>query len=201
MNEKLYKFLVNSCNKPTIVVDISGVILFYNKSAQNLFNIQEDYTLLFDLLNEDSIKYLRDAISYVREKDEEGETELKLDDVNYKLKILKFEDIDYQEVYLCTFEKIKKSLYNIKTSLDNKLSLNQFLKYLLEYSSDFIFIIDSLGFKGFRIGDAMVSHEHANIIVNLGRARSRDVLNIIDIVKTKVKEVYGIDLEPEIIFW
>jgi len=63
------------------------------------------------------------------------------------------------------------------------------------------YFIDSLGFKGFRIGDAMVSHEHANIIVNLGKARSRDVLDIIDIIRSKVKEVYGIDLEPEIIFW
>jgi len=148
MNEKLYKFLVNSCNKPTIVVDISGVILFYNKSAQNLFNIQEDYTLLFDLLNEDSIKDLREAIKYVRETDEELEIELKLDNKeSYVLRILKIDDKDYQEVYLCTFEKIKKSLYDIKTfSGDNNLSLNQFLKYLIEYSSDLIFIVDGLGF-------------------------------------------------------
>lgn len=63
------------------------------------------------------------------------------------------------------------------------------------------YFIESLGFKGMRIGDAMVSYEHANTIINLGKAKSRDVMDLIDIIKTKVKGVYGIDLEPEIVFW
>jgi len=63
------------------------------------------------------------------------------------------------------------------------------------------YFIDNLGFRGFRIGDAMVSYEHANTIINVGRARSKDVLEIINIIKDKVKEAYGIDLEPEIIIW
>lgn len=63
------------------------------------------------------------------------------------------------------------------------------------------YFIESLGFKGMRIGDAMISYKHANTIINLGRAKSKDVMELIDIVRTRVKEVYGINLEPEIIFW
>lgn len=59
-------------------------------------------------------------------------------------------------------------------------------------------MIDELGLKGKRIGDAMVSDTHANFIVNVGQARAADVLKLIAEIKTKVKEKYGVDLEEEI---
>jgi UDP-N-acetylmuramate dehydrogenase len=59
-------------------------------------------------------------------------------------------------------------------------------------------IIDEVGLKGFRIGDAMVSKIHGNFIVNLGRATARDIMLLMDIVQTKVLEERGILLEPEI---
>lgn len=60
-------------------------------------------------------------------------------------------------------------------------------------------LIDDLGFKGFTIGGAMVSHKHANIIVNNGNATGSDVLNLIEKIKEEVKKNYNIDLECEII--
>jgi UDP-N-acetylmuramate dehydrogenase len=59
-------------------------------------------------------------------------------------------------------------------------------------------IIDEVGLKGFRIGDAMVSKIHGNFIVNLGRATARDIIFLMDIIKKKVLEERGILLEPEI---
>ncbi|MFQ9179133.1 MAG: UDP-N-acetylmuramate dehydrogenase [Eggerthella lenta] len=51
-----------------------------------------------------------------------------------------------------------------------------------------------------RIGGAQVSEVHANFIVNTGDATARDVLELINLVKTKVYETYGIELQPEVRF-
>jgi UDP-N-acetylmuramate dehydrogenase len=60
-------------------------------------------------------------------------------------------------------------------------------------------IIDSLGLKGLRVGDAMVSDRHANIIVNLGEARAADVLAVMERVEAVVLERRGFRLEREIL--
>ena len=61
-------------------------------------------------------------------------------------------------------------------------------------------IIDSLGLRGFRIGDAVVSPRHANFIINAGSAKAGDVKAVIDHVQSRVKEAYGFELEPEVLF-
>jgi UDP-N-acetylmuramate--L-alanine ligase/UDP-N-acetylenolpyruvoylglucosamine reductase len=59
-------------------------------------------------------------------------------------------------------------------------------------------LIDELGLKGTRVGGAVVSAEHGNFIVNDGRAAARDVLELIDTIKRRVKEARGIELETEV---
>lgn len=59
-------------------------------------------------------------------------------------------------------------------------------------------IIDSLGLRGFRIGGALVSPAHANFIINNGSASARDVKAVMDHVRSKVREAYGFELEPEV---
>jgi UDP-N-acetylmuramate dehydrogenase len=59
-------------------------------------------------------------------------------------------------------------------------------------------LIDRCGCKGWRIGDALVSEKHANFIVNAGRARSWQVLQLIEAVRARVREETGIELELEI---
>ncbi len=61
-------------------------------------------------------------------------------------------------------------------------------------------IIDKLGLKGFKIGNAMISHQHANMIVNTGGAEMQDVAELIKYIQNKVYEKTGIKLEPEVIF-
>ncbi len=59
-------------------------------------------------------------------------------------------------------------------------------------------IIDRLGFKGRRVGAAGVSEKHANFIVNFGKAKAQDVIRLIDMIRRRVFEEEGIDLELEI---
>jgi UDP-N-acetylmuramate dehydrogenase len=61
-------------------------------------------------------------------------------------------------------------------------------------------LIDQCGLKGFRIGDAQISHIHANIIVNLGAATAADVRALIAHAQRAVAERFGQHLQPEIGF-
>jgi UDP-N-acetylmuramate dehydrogenase len=61
-------------------------------------------------------------------------------------------------------------------------------------------LIDQCGLKGFRHGDAQISHIHANIMLNLGCATARDVRQLIEIAQRAVAERFGQHLEPEIGF-
>jgi UDP-N-acetylmuramate dehydrogenase len=61
-------------------------------------------------------------------------------------------------------------------------------------------LIDQCGLKGHRVGDAQISHIHANIIVNLGRATARDVRELIGVAQRAVRERFDQNIEPEIGF-
>ncbi len=56
------------------------------------------------------------------------------------------------------------------------------------------------GLCGKRIGDAIVSEKHTNFIVNLGNAKAKDVKELIKIIQEAVKQEFGVDLEPEVMF-
>jgi UDP-N-acetylenolpyruvoylglucosamine reductase len=60
-------------------------------------------------------------------------------------------------------------------------------------------LIDMLGCKGWSVGDAMVSLEHGNFIINKGRARAADVMALIERLKDEVRKVEGVELETEVI--
>lgn len=60
-------------------------------------------------------------------------------------------------------------------------------------------LIEASGLKGYRLGDAMISEKHANFIVNLGNAKSKDILSLIKHIKKTVKTLQGIDLHEEVI--
>lgn len=59
-------------------------------------------------------------------------------------------------------------------------------------------LLDELGLKGTRVGDAMVSDVHANFFVNMGQARAADILELIEQVRTRARELRGIELETEV---
>ena len=59
-------------------------------------------------------------------------------------------------------------------------------------------MVEELGLKGYRIGDAQVSEKHAGFIINRGQATARDVLALIQYVRDQVQAAYGIWLETEV---
>jgi UDP-N-acetylmuramate dehydrogenase len=60
------------------------------------------------------------------------------------------------------------------------------------------FVINRLGFSGFRIGGAKVSKKHANYISNINNARFNDVYSIIEKIKDKFSKTFGFSPELEV---
>ena len=58
-------------------------------------------------------------------------------------------------------------------------------------------LIEEIGFKGKKIGGAMVSEKHANFIINYDNATGRDIVELIETIKKEIKEKYNIDLKVE----
>lgn len=56
------------------------------------------------------------------------------------------------------------------------------------------------GCKGLRVGDAQVSHRHANFIVNRGCAKAKDIVLLAETVKRRVRERFGVELQEEVIY-
>ncbi len=61
-------------------------------------------------------------------------------------------------------------------------------------------MVQNLGLRGFRYGDAMISEKHGGFIVNLGNAKASHVKYLIEKIQKKVHKHFGICLEPEVRF-
>ena len=96
----------------------------------------------------------------------------------------------------------------IKEQMDNYLEVrkeNQPINYpsagsVFKRGENYITakLIDECGLKGLSVGDAEVSTLHAGFIINKGNATAKDVLELIDIIKEKVFEKFGVKIETEI---
>ncbi len=62
-------------------------------------------------------------------------------------------------------------------------------------------LIDAAGLKGLRVGDAEVSPEHANFLVNRGQATPAQFAELMERVRSRVLEAHGVDMEPEVEIW
>jgi UDP-N-acetylmuramate dehydrogenase len=59
-------------------------------------------------------------------------------------------------------------------------------------------LIDAVGLRGHRIGDAQISEKHCNFFVNVGAARAADVYALMREAQRRVQERFGIELENEV---
>lgn len=59
-------------------------------------------------------------------------------------------------------------------------------------------LIEAVGLKGHTIGGAQISPKHANWIVNLGGARARDVVALMELAQRRVFDATGVALTPEV---
>lgn len=89
----------------------------------------------------------------------------------------------------CDLKKIPKKL---RASFDKVIKADPFPVVPSAY------LISEAGLKGLRVGRAEVSTKHPNYIINLGNATAKDIIKLINLVKKKVKDKFGITLEEEI---
>ena len=59
-------------------------------------------------------------------------------------------------------------------------------------------LIEGAGLKGLSVGGAQVSEKHAGFVINTGNASCADVLALMELVRARVLEKYGVKLEPEV---
>ena len=59
-------------------------------------------------------------------------------------------------------------------------------------------LIQDAGLKGYTVNGAQVSEKHAGFIINKGGATSKDILAIIDYIKSVVYNKYKVNLELEV---
>jgi len=62
-------------------------------------------------------------------------------------------------------------------------------------------IVEAVGMRGARRGDAQIAERHANFIVNHGAARAEDVVELMIETRRRARDRFGVRLEPEIKFW
>ncbi|MDD2649960.1 MAG: UDP-N-acetylmuramate dehydrogenase [Candidatus Cloacimonetes bacterium] len=135
---------------------------------------------------------------------------------NNGIKVLKQSDCDFLyrsssidgfiiEITLNVENINKENVLTIMTTNINKRKLSQplnmpnlgcFFKNPKDDSAGRL--IDSCGLKGYTIGDAMVSYEHANFLINKGNASFDDMLSLINFIKERVRDKYNINLELEV---
>ena len=61
-------------------------------------------------------------------------------------------------------------------------------------------LISDAGLKGYSVGGAQVSEKHAGFLINKDHATAKDMYKLIQEVKQKVLDQFGVELEPEVIF-
>jgi UDP-N-acetylmuramate dehydrogenase len=59
-------------------------------------------------------------------------------------------------------------------------------------------VIEAAGLKGTRVGNIEVSPVHANYLVNLGGGTAEEALELMDLVRSTVREKLGVELESEV---
>lgn len=143
-------------------------------------------------------------------------------DKDLKIKILKKEqhEFGYRTSFFKKYEAEGNIILSVKMKLEKgnqqeiiskmkKNNDNRRLKQPLEWPSagstfkrpEGYFVgklIDDCHLRGKRIGGAMISDKHSGFIVNIDHATAKDVLDLIKLIKHKVKEKFNINLEEEI---
>jgi UDP-N-acetylmuramate dehydrogenase len=142
-----------------------------------------------------------------------------LDIDNLVIKELKRDEIDFEyrnsffqknprNIVLKAWLQLKQELPDLIEQKMNQVKDNRWLKQPRDFPNcGSVFkrpegrfvgpMLDELGLKGFRSGGAQVSEKHSGFIVNVGHATGKDILDVIEVIKQRVFERFGVDLEVE----
>ncbi len=115
--------------------------------------------------------------------------------------------LNYKNIEKSFGEETKRIKDELKKIEDYRVSKNHFIypscgsvfKNNHEYGTPTGALVDRLGLKGFKYNDAQIAPYHGNIIINLGNAKAKDVLYLINLVQEKINSSFGFVPEPEIV--
>lgn len=146
--------------------------------------------------------------------------ELRVIDKDNNIKVLKREELEFS--YRDSTIKENNMIVldaKIKVERKEKEKIKEEIKFYLEnrkenqplqhYNAGCTFknkdisswkLIDEVGCRGFRIGDAGVSEKHANFLINYGNASAFEMMNLINYLKHKVRDEKSIELDCEWVF-
>ncbi|MEF9992087.1 MAG: UDP-N-acetylmuramate dehydrogenase [Paraclostridium sp.] len=99
------------------------------------------------------------------------------------------------------YEEIKESMKELTKSRVTKQPLNlpsagsTFKRPVGYFAAK---LIEDSGLKGLTLGGAQVSDKHAGFVVNIGDAKAKDILDLINVVKSTVYSKFGVMLEEEV---
>lgn len=100
--------------------------------------------------------------------------------------------------------KVEKNLAERKKRLLKKQnSAGCFFKNVIKDNGNKIsagYLLDQVKAKEMEIGDAAVSKKHANVFINRGKAKAKDVKKLARILRERVKKRFGIELEEEVVY-
>ena len=100
--------------------------------------------------------------------------------------------------------KVEKNLTDRKKRLPWKRnSAGCFFKNIVTHDGNKVsagFLLDQVGAKKLEVGDAAVFEKHANVFINRGDAKAKEVKKLARILKDRVEKRFGVELEPEVIF-
>ena len=96
----------------------------------------------------------------------------------------------------CVFKNLKQAQFDefIKNNPNEELPAS----FLKNKAIATAWLIDRLGLKGTTIGGAEVSPVHANFIINKNNASAQDIITLISLIKTKIRNKFNIQLQEEI---
>jgi UDP-N-acetylmuramate dehydrogenase len=153
-------------------------------------------------------KAIGDLVEKVKVLNEEGEAEyLNQDDCQFEYRASRFQK-EEKVIIEVVLKLTKKSEPAIREEMVRFLEARK--DQPKEPSAGSIFknppppaggageLIDQAGLKGEIIGQAQISEEHANWIVNLGGASCQDVLELLSLAKSQVRAKFNLELEEEI---
>lgn len=152
---------------------------------------------------------LKQVITSAKVLDEAGRL-LELDNAamefGYRTSLVKHRALTVVEVTLQLAEGRKEGILAVMEDLGRRRREKQPLEYP---SAGSTFkrppgyfageLIQKSGLRGYRVGGAQVSEKHCGFVINTGDATAQDVLELIEYVRDKVRETFGVELEPEVI--
>ncbi|MCD4704999.1 UDP-N-acetylmuramate dehydrogenase [bacterium] len=83
---------------------------------------------------------------------------------------------------------------DVKDKLNGKLDISKFDGKKIPAG----FLIEQADLKGWQVGGAEVSEKHANFLINKNNAKAQDIFDLADLIKKKVFDKYGIELQEEV---